>query len=308
MTQYRNCAVTFNNYPEDFDPAVFQQICKYYVMGKEISKTKTPHLQCYLEFNGPTRKKRIQALFRSKVHVERRHKKSTPLQASNYCKKGEGEDFAHQKNPDFVEYGTLSTPGKRNDIHKLRQAVQSGSSLLTLYNEHDAMYKYHRAAKDHRLQLQMQDKKFTPMQIICLYGPAGAGKTRASTDQFPDIFHVPSVNPLWFDGYDGEETILIDDFYGAMDYSQLLKILDGYRFSVPIKGGFVWKQWTRVIITSNRHPNTWYPHHDFSALERRFDLIESRLGSSITPTSVPLVKSWKDLCTNLCTKIKTPKC
>lgn len=259
---FRNVCVTYNNPPLDFDPTVFQAHCTYYIVAKEKGESGTPHLQCYMEFKNRYRLNRIQRLFKAKVHLEAR--KGSPQQASEYCK----------KDGSFVEYGKISKPGKRNDIANLKAAVMKGDSILTLYNDHDAMYKYHRAAKDHRLHLQMADKKFTPMEVICYYGDAGAGKTRLANETYPDIFHVPSVEPLWFDGYSGEDTILLDDFYGGLNYSRLLKILDGYRFSVPIKGGFVWKKWTRVIITSNVHPKKWYPEKKFDALARRFTMIK----------------------------------
>lgn len=273
MSQFRNVCVTFNNYPKDFCPKVFEQHCKYFVIGKEIGKSGTPHLQCYLEFKMPYRLKKIQALFKSKVHIERR--KGKALQAADYCKKEQ----------DFYEFGQISQQGKRNDIASLREAVKAGKSIVSLYDEHDAMWKYHRAAKDFRLHLDMSDKKFTVMEVICYYGPAGSGKTGRAHEMDPNIYRLASTKPLWFDGYSGQATLLIDDFYGNMDYSTLLQLLDGYRFSVPIKGGFVWKKWSRVIITSNTHPKTWYVEHDFSALERRFTKI-LEVGCSITPTSV----------------------
>lgn len=276
MSRHRNVCVTFNNYPQTFDPTTFQTVCKYYVIGKEVGESKTPHLQCYLEFTRPLRIKKIQTMFGSKVHVEKR--KGSPSQAADYCK----------KDGNFVEYGTISSPGKRNDIKNLREAVKRGDSIVTLYENHDAMWKYHRAAKDYRYHLHMQDKKYTPMEIIVRYGEPGLGKTRAPCDMYPDIFHVPGTTKLWFNGYQGEETILIDDFYGEMDYSIFLKITEGYRFSIPVKGAYVWKSYKRVFITSNRHPRTWYPNRNYTAIERRITRLIEVVGPSITPTSVPV--------------------
>ncbi|AXH74653.1 MAG: putative viral replication protein [Cressdnaviricota sp.] len=264
MARFRNCIVVFNNYPKDFDYKVFEAKCSYYIIAKEVGPSGTPHLQCYLEFKNQTRIKSIQKMFKSKVHVEKRYEKSTAVQASEYCK----------KDGNFVEYGTISRPGKRSDITKLRQAVKDQKNVYELYDEHDAMWKYNRAAKDFKYHMDMKDNKFTPMKVYCFYGPAGSGKTRLAHEMDPNLFFVPQCSPLWMDGYTGQKTILFDDFYGTMDYSTCLKMIDGYRFSVPRKGGFEWKKWTTVIFTSNVHPSEWYLGKNFEALGRRFTEIK----------------------------------
>ena len=108
MSRFRNVCVTFNNYPESFTPEVFNEECKYYVIGKEIGEKGTKHLQCYMEFKKQKRLKSIQLLFKAKVHVEAR--KGTPQEASDYCK----------KDGDFIEHGTISAQGRRNDIKRPR--------------------------------------------------------------------------------------------------------------------------------------------------------------------------------------------
>lgn len=68
-------------------------------------------------------------------------------------------------------------------------------------------------------------------------------------------------NGVWFDGYIGQKVLLIDDFYGSIKFHDMLEYMDGYKFQVPIKGGFVWKAWDKVYITSNKHPNEWYANY-----------------------------------------------
>ena len=55
-----------------------------------------------------------------------------------------------------------------------------------------------------------------------------------------------------------QTTISIDDFYGNMRYDYLLRLLDGTRQRLPVKGGFVYNNWQNVIITSNQHPAIFY--------------------------------------------------
>ncbi len=82
----------------------------------------------------------------------------------------------------------------------------------------------------------------------------------------------------WWDGYDGQEDVVMDDFYGWLKWSFLLNLLDRYPMLVPIKGGtkeFVAK---RVFITSNKKPEMWYPNQiDIAPLVRRLEHVEEIL-------------------------------
>ena len=83
----------------------------------------------------------------------------------------------------------------------------------------------------------------------------------------------------WWDGYDNQKTVIIDDFYGWMKYDELLRIMDRYPHRVPIKGGYINFTSEYLTFTSNISPNDWYHGEWFKeweqkALERRIDCIE----------------------------------
>jgi hypothetical protein len=60
------------------------------------------------------------------------------------------------------------------------------------------------------------------------------------------------------DGYDGERTLVLEDFAGGIPYRTILRMLDNYRFEMQTKGGYVPAAWTTVLITSNLRPAHWY--------------------------------------------------
>lgn len=62
--------------------------------------------------------------------------------------------------------------------------------------------------------------------------------------------------------------MIIDDFYGWIKYSTLLRLLDRYPMRVEYKGGQANFLAKTIIFTSNRHPSEWYKM-DNSALMRR---------------------------------------
>ena len=111
-----------------------------------------------------------------------------------------------------------------------------------------------------------------PVDVVVIIGQAGVGKTRACYNADEYLYQVTDFK--WWDGYVSQETILIDDFYGSRcSYSTLLRLLDRYQYSLPIKNSFTWKRWKTVLITSNVHPEQWYTKGFTPALQRRIDLI-----------------------------------
>lgn len=71
------------------------------------------------------------------------------------------------------------------------------------------------------------------VRVIVLVGLPGTGKSRYCWENYPNLFSKPSGN--WWDGYNGEETVLLDDFYGDIEYSELLKFLTGINTGFPSK-------------------------------------------------------------------------
>lgn len=137
----------------------------------------------------------------------------------------------------------------------------------------DLLVRYSRGLSDLSFRVtKKQAKEFRIMNVTILWGVPGCGKTRLAVHSASlremDYFILDKLtgDALWFDGYDGEETLIIDDFYGWISHSQILRILDGYMYRAAIKGSFRWALWKTVILTSNRHPKEWYKTFEWNDL------------------------------------------
>lgn len=271
---------TINN-PTPTDRRLLMKLeksAKYIVYGNEVApSTGTPHIQGYCEFGSQiSRSQLVKKYLPRGGHLQAR--RGTSLQASEYCKKG----------GNYVESGTLSKSGRRTDIESYTTAVLSGQSFLQLAESHPLLNaRYYRYADRLRLHTRAAlPRKFEKVEVIVLCGEAGLGKTRRAGEIDPYLWEWNDKR--WFDGYDGQETMLIDDFDGSdIPYKYLLRLLDGYQFLLPIKGGFTWKEWRRVIITTSHHPRQWYGKYP-QELKRRISRIEifktcSEVGAVITP-------------------------
>ena len=100
------------------------------------------------------------------------------------------------------------------------------------------------------------------------WGATGTGKTRTAYAENPDLYRVSSYK--WFDGYDGEECVLFDEFRpDNMSFEKLLEITDGYGVRFEVKGGFTYFNPKKIIFTSNVDPKYWYTEHDKAPFYRR---------------------------------------
>ena len=267
----RNFCFTINNYVEETFASMRQlaEISSYLIYGKEVGESKTPHLQGYCELRKRTRFNRVKS-FIPTAHIEPR--KGTAVQARDYC----------AKDGDFKEHGELSKSGKRTDIENLYYMASQGKSDIEIGSEYPRAYvRFYKAVDRVRFNYARLDNKFAPVKVLVFCGAAGTGKTRKAYAYDPDLYRLSQGDTIWWDGYQGQKTILIDDFYGWIKYGSLLQLLDGYKYQLPIKGAFTWKQWNTVIITSNVHPEEWYTKGFTPALKRR--IIEISVGEQYSP-------------------------
>jgi len=256
--QVRNVCMTLNNYSTvEYDNILnVSSKCKYLIVAKEVGESGTPHLQMYCEFPNPKTYAQIKKMFLSdRFHIETR--RGTALQASDYCKKDD----------DFIEFGELSKQGSRTDwAQAVESLTNTNESIIEIIQAQPQLAPCVKA-----LQVIRQLARCEPLQrdvkTIVLYGDAGTGKSFYANELSPDLYSKP--NGEWWDGYCGENAVLLDDFYGGILYSEMLKVLDRYKLRVPVKGGFVGARWDTMYITSNKPPKEWYAKGMTPALERR---------------------------------------
>lgn len=267
--RHRNFCFTINNPTNEDRAKLLETPYRYLVYGEEKGESGTPHLQGYCELRNQMRLNAIKAHM-PRAHIEAR--RGTARQAADYCKK-DGQ---------YIEHGTMSRPGRRSDIDSLYSLAREGKSDYEMAESTGSTFmRYYKGAREVRFVYQSHDTAWRPVEVQVYYGGPGTGKTRKAYEIDPSLYRVNfSTSTIWFDGYSGQETILLDDYRGEIPLSYFLQLTDGYRFQLPVKGGHTWKMWKRVIITSNRHPNDWYRNitpESQAAIIRRITTV-SRVG------------------------------
>lgn len=266
----RNVCFTLNNYTKkehNYLIEKFEKVCDYFIIGEEVGESGTPHLQGYCEFKTS---KKFETLknYNERIHWETR--KGSPEQAANYCK----------KDNKFYENGKISCQGKRSDLSEIKLQIDLGSNPaeISLQDENFSTWcRNYKAIEKYYLIKNNLSVKIIPT-VTWLHGTTGTGKTRF-VHNFREIFGCKMYtkdNTQWWDGYEFEEIILIDDISKEFNYRSLLRILDRYEYTGQSKGSYTRVNSKFIFITCDTHPKKLFDSIDENITNqvlRRLDFI-----------------------------------
>lgn len=255
----RNFTFTFNNYPST--ELVDEIDCKYIIYGKEEGKEGTPHLQGTIIFDNP---RYLTAVIYSLpgCHIEICRNVHASIE---YCKK-EG-NFTERGVP--PQTNKEKGEGEKRRWGEIRVAAEEGRNDDIPDDVRFLQYKaveHFRSEGSKRRQLLDTDA-----QHLWYYGASGTGKSRKAREDHPDAF-IKMCNK-WWDGYDGEDTVIIEDFDSAHSVlAHHLKIWgDRYPFMAEVKGGAKKIRPKLIIVTANYAPeDIWDRTNDLEPILRRF--------------------------------------
>lgn len=271
-----NYCFTYNNYTPDGEQNLKDWLVantKYSCFGHEIAPTTgTPHLQGFFSLIKKDRTSSLQKKFIALgIDLALIYAKGTSIQNRTYCSKADPTGF--------FEHGECkkASQGARNDLMDVVDYVKKAPRTIEDVAESFPcqFIKYNRGLKDFK---NIMDKKNVPDQrdvtVSVFYGEGGTGKTHyavALCERFRIPYYIlsaPDSNTVWWDNYDGEKAIIIDDFYGWIKPHELYRICDRYKYKVAIKGSFLHAQWLWVFITSNNEPRKFYKEETYNRLDQ----------------------------------------
>lgn len=270
---------TLNNYTAE-DEAAIQQTCvdknlKWLVYGHEVAPTTgTKHLQGACVVGKQVAFSAIKKWpgFEKTAIFEM---KGSPSQCMDYCTKEDATNF-------FL-HGEAPKPGKRNDILDMVETLKNGvtvkdavledSNLAAVYVKYSSGF--------HRLENLLTSNRQRELQVVWIHGPSGSGKTRLACELSTKLFGeegwwMSSGSLQWFDGYSRHKCVILDELrFEHVKYEYLLRLLDRYPVTVPIKGGTVPWVPTLIFVTSPFSPEDTYKNYgeEVKQLLRRITLV-----------------------------------
>lgn len=306
QVRYRSWCFTINN-PQKLTDEQQNRIkenlsdMRYYVIGKETGAEGTPHWQGFLYAKNPIRMNTVKTILLwtdSKAHIE--YCKGTSIQNIAYCKKGEqphaeweelytaGPNYG--KNADFDEYGESPATEQDKGAKGAEAQKRKWSGILTDAKEG----KWRKLEEEYpreylscfRTLHTLRASTFNVTSVIqgeleheWLHGISGAGKSSRARRENPNLYlkDVDGDTAKWWDMYDGEEVVLIEDLspFNRSLTDALKKWSDRYPFKAQVKGGYMQIRPRKIVVTSQYTiDQIWEDAETRAALHRRFIEIE----------------------------------
>jgi len=271
-----------------------QPTVQFLFAALETGASGTLHYQGYLEMNHHKQLRTIKNLLPLACHLEAR--KGTAKQALTYCLKDvlpevlEGlktlnyEDSTTtspdtQPLPPIIMINTATqtlsgilSNSKSKRLKKderlliLKDAIDSGKSNKELTEIDFPMWLQYQKHLD-AYRVLISPPRDHSVDVVIIQGPSGTGKSRYAKEHYPDAYW--KQRSQWWDNYTGQDTVVIDEFYGWLPYDLLLRLCDRYPMLVETKGGQTNFTATTIVFTTNQLPDRWYKNVYFAAFIRR---------------------------------------
>lgn len=230
---------------------------QFIAFGRETCPTsKKLHDQCFCYFINPrsTGKRALGVIGRmfGPIHANVLPMYGSFAQNEAYCSK-EGQ---------YRKLGNPPRQGTRDDLNEIKDAIMRGEIRADdVAVENPTMFHQYGRTLDRLEAIALRKKWRTEMtEGIWYTGVSGVGKSHKAFEGYnPDTHYVKNLNEDWWNGYKGQETIILNEFRGQIPFAELLDLMDKWpknvkwrcRESVP----FLAK---RLIITSIKHPKDIY--------------------------------------------------
>lgn len=243
---------TLNNpTPEDYAyyRTVSLERMSWIIVGDEVAASGTPHLQIACRFNSPVTMRQANQI------VVRGHGSVFVMKGSisdnvTYCSK---EKLFLERGIRPVEKGKEA----KAKLDGMVSMIKEGRSDREIFEANPAMYLRYRSSLGAAKSLYAGLVKRAPLEVYWFWGETGAGKSfRAESEAAADGRRLYRQNgSQWWDGYDGDELVIIDDLEETTPFRSLLKITDVYNHLVGTKGSHQYLRAQRMWITASFPPS-----------------------------------------------------
>jgi len=271
-----------HDYTDDHETAIKSIKSRYIGYGYEVgSATERPHLQGFIVFDNAVHfsalKKKFVSLGLRKLNF--RACRGSDESNLSYCSK-DGNYFEQGDRP--LSQKEKGEAGRLRYLSILERAEKG--DLASIREEYPKLYLHQIKILQYHHTLRCP--KPSPLTVLdnrWIWGDTGTGKSLSLDLDYPNAYHKDPHNK-WWDGYNGEEVVILDDLdqKKAQDFvGGYLKRWCDYRpFLAESKGGN-----TRYIrpksihVTSNYSiSDIWYEPALRDPIARRFQEVKQAKG------------------------------
>lgn len=278
----------------------------YWCMADEIGECGTYHTHLYVAFKQAIRFSTIKKKFEG-GHFEMC--RGTSQENRDYIFK-EGKWEKDKKGETHLkdtreEYGQMpiERPGARNDLADLYDMIKQGMSNYEIM-EVCPQYLFN-VDKIERVRQMYREEKykstFRQLEVTYVYGQTGTGKTRNIMEEYgyENVYRITAYDHP-FDGYNGQDVIVFEEFRSSLKIQDMLNYLDGYPLELPCRYSNKVACFTKAYLVTNlalekqcesiqrEYMETW------EAFIRRINLVKEYRNGDIFERTIEQEIWWQD--------------
>lgn len=210
---------------------------------------KTPHLQMACAFQKQidlAQVKKTVGMGRSHVEMMR----GSIADSVAYCSK---EKLWYEFGDRPVEAGM----GPKKAFDNMVTQIKTNIPDRVIFESNPNMFLRYRTSIGAAKQLYAGDAPRKPVEVYWYWGETGAGKSfRVEAEVKESAMAVYRQNgSSWWDGYDSQPAVIIDDLPETKNLTELLKELDVYNYLLGTKGSHTWMKAEKIWVTSSFPPS-----------------------------------------------------
>lgn len=258
-----NYCITINNYSEEelaYCRANPPKDVQYIGFELETGDNGTPHIQGFVHYTNAVPFNTVKKHF-PRAHIEAM--RGSLEHNTKYCSK-EGKLEQYGNKPKSMKEAAKQSAEERWALAKAGKFQQLPPEQIKTYEYIHSKY-------------ADKPKSLDKLQNVWLCGPANCGKSSTVRRKWPDYYDKERDNK-WWDGYEGEKVVLIDDVDPRhnKDYNlagMLKRWADHYPFNGEVKGGCIKNMRPEMIVVTSQYTIEevfGYDSKAFDAISRRF--------------------------------------
>lgn len=267
----RNWIFTQYDLEFDFEALMDKKQVRYIAFSLEHCKPSEefpegrPHLQGWMYFHNQQGSYKLVGKMFGNANV--RIMKGSLLQNDAYCsKESEGVLTTFGERP--------PGQGMRTDIDAEKERVVKGEvSCDDLYMENPSfMHQYGRTMSKIEDIVLRRKWRTWETEGVWYTGPTFAGKSHAAFEGFdPSTHFVKCLADEWWDGYAGQETVILNEFRGEIKFGELMAMCDKWPYTVRRRGREPVPFLARVVkVATIMSPEEMWPGQPLDEFNRRF--------------------------------------
>lgn len=233
----------------------------YFCMADEIAKTGTFHTHVFLYSHSPIRfstlKNRFPIARIEKAYGSAKENRDYILKEGKW----ELDEKAETKvEGSFYEHGEVPKEKEEKNprMSKLIEDIREGKQAVEIIDESPEFAFRVRDLEILREALLSEKFKNENKEVFVsyLYGASGTGKTKSIYEKHAakDICRITNYRQgkgISFDGYNGQDVLVFEEFNSQIPIEEMLNYLDIYPLSLPARYTDRTACYTKIYITSN---------------------------------------------------------